>query len=189
MVGIDADQGQSGQSMVTRVGFQRVLAEVRLDHVGLMLGREMSRVARSQHDWHQRLERCALLSDLVGRGGGSRCSDRRPCSLAAGRRGMMSAAALDILNSRMVEGMRHKAQRGELLNHPPMGYVRGPDGDSQWDPDAQAPRVMRRIFDVFEPQGRRHGWRRYLVTQDIRRPIRPHGGATRGQWTGGVPHA
>jgi len=74
-----------------------------------------------------------------------------------GLRGMMSEAELDILKSRMFEGMRHKAQRGELLNHPPMGYVRGPDGDDQWDPDAQAQRVIRLICDVFEPQGSLHG--------------------------------
>jgi hypothetical protein len=49
--------------------------------------------------------------------------------LLLGLRGMMSDADLSILNSRMVEGMRHKARRGELLHHPPMGYVRGPDGD------------------------------------------------------------
>jgi hypothetical protein len=49
--------------------------------------------------------------------------------LLLGLRGMMSDADLSILNSRMVEGMRHKAQRGELLHHPPRGYVRGPDGD------------------------------------------------------------
>lgn len=53
VVVIDEDQGQSGQSMVTRLGFQRVLAEVSLDHVGLILGLEMSRLARSNKDWHQ----------------------------------------------------------------------------------------------------------------------------------------
>ena len=80
VVGIDADQGQRGQSMVTRVGFQRVLAEVRLDHVGLMLGREMSRVARSHHDWHQRLERCALCRTLLAE---RRVSMLRPTTMIA----------------------------------------------------------------------------------------------------------
>ena len=53
VVVIDADQGQSGQSMGTRLGVQRVLAEVSLDHVGLLLGLEMSRLARSNKDGHQ----------------------------------------------------------------------------------------------------------------------------------------
>ena len=94
---------------------------------------------------------------------------------------MMSEAELYLMKGRMLEGMRNKARRGELLNHPPMGDVRGPDGDYQLDPDEQAQRVVRLIFDVFEQQGSLHGWLRYLVTQDIRLPIRPHYGAARGQ--------
>jgi DNA invertase Pin-like site-specific DNA recombinase len=53
VVVMDEDQGHSGQSMVTRVGLQRVLAEGSLDHGGLILGLEMSRLARSNKDWHQ----------------------------------------------------------------------------------------------------------------------------------------
>jgi DNA invertase Pin-like site-specific DNA recombinase len=62
---MDEDQGQSGQSMVTRLGLQRVLAAVSLDHVGLILGLEMSRLARSKKDWHQLLERCAICRTLL----------------------------------------------------------------------------------------------------------------------------
>ena len=65
VVVIDEDQGQSGQSMGTRVGFQRVLAAVSLDHVGLILGREMSRLARSNKDWHQWLALCAIFRTLL----------------------------------------------------------------------------------------------------------------------------
>ena len=53
VVVMDEDQGQSGQSMVTRLGFPRVLAEGSLDHVGLILGLAMRRWARSNTDWHQ----------------------------------------------------------------------------------------------------------------------------------------
>jgi DNA invertase Pin-like site-specific DNA recombinase len=67
---IDEDQGQSGQSMATRLGFQRLLAEVSLEHVGLILALERSRLARSNKDWHQLLELCAsfrtLLADADG---------------------------------------------------------------------------------------------------------------------------
>ncbi len=65
VVVIDEDQGQSGQSMVTRLGFQRVLAEVSVDQVGLILGLEMSRLARSNKDWHQLLELCAIFRTLL----------------------------------------------------------------------------------------------------------------------------
>ena len=59
---------------------------------------------------------------------------------------MMNEAELYIMKGRLLEGMRHKARRGDLLNHPPMGYVRGPDGDYQLDPDEQAQRVVRLIL-------------------------------------------
>jgi DNA invertase Pin-like site-specific DNA recombinase len=154
---IDEDQGQSGQSIATRWGFQRLLAEVSLDHVGLILGLELSRLARSNKDWHQLLELCAifgtLLADAEGLYEPTDYNDR----LLLGLRGMMNEAELHILKGRMHEGRRNKAKRGELLNHPPMGYVRGSDGDSHLDPDEQARRVVGLIFDVFEHQGSLHG--------------------------------
>jgi DNA invertase Pin-like site-specific DNA recombinase len=181
VVVIDEDQGQSGQSLVTRLGFQRVLAEVSLDHVGLILGLELSRLARSNKDWHQLLELCALFRTLLADADGLYNPTDYNDRLLLGLHGMMSEAELHLLKGRMAEGVRHKAKRGELLNHPPLGYVRGPDGDYQLDPDAQAQRVVRLIFDVFEQQGSLHGLLRALVAHDIRVPIRPHYGPNRGQ--------
>ena len=185
---IDEDQGQSGQSMATRLGFQRLLAEVSLDHVGLILGLELSRLARSNKDWHQLLELCAIFGTLLADADGLYDPTDYNDRLLLGLRGMMNEAELYILKGRMHEGRRNKAQRGDLLNHPPMGYVRGADGDYQLDPDEQAQRVVRLIFDVFEQQGSLHGLLRYLVAHDIRLPIRPHSGATRGQLEWRRPH-
>src|SRR5256886_1585592 len=181
VVVIDEDQGQSGQSMVTRLGFQRLLAEVGLDHVGLILGLEMSRLARSNKDWHRLLELCAIFRTLLADADGLYDPTDYNDRLLLGLRGMMSEAELYLMQGRMLEGMRHKARRGAVLNHPPMGYVRGPDGDYQLDPDEQAQRVGHLIFDVFEQQGSLHGLLRYLVAHDIRMPIRPHAGLNRGQ--------
>jgi DNA invertase Pin-like site-specific DNA recombinase len=178
---IDEDQGQSGQSIATRLGFQRLLAEVSLDHVGLILGLELSRLARSNKDWHQLLELCAIFGTLLADADGLYDPTDYNDRLLLGLRGMMNEAELYILKGRMHEGRRNKAKRGELLNHPPMGYVRGPDGDYQLDPDEQAQRVVQLIFDVFEQQGSLHGLLRYFVAHDIRLPIRPHRGANRGQ--------
>jgi DNA invertase Pin-like site-specific DNA recombinase len=178
---IDEDQGQSGQSMATRLGFQRLLAEVSLDHVGLILGLELSRLARSNKDWHQLLELCAIFRTLLADADGLYDPTDYNDRLLLGLRGMMNEAELYILKGRMHEGRRNKAQRGDLLNHPPMGYVRGADGDYHLDPDEQAQRVVRLIFDVFEQQGSLHGLLRYLVAHDIRMPIRPHSGVNRGQ--------
>ena len=178
---IDDDQGQSGQSMVTRLGFQRLLAEVGLDHVGIIFGLEMSRLARSNKDWHQLLELCAvfrtLLADADGLYDPTDYNDR----LLLGLQGMMSEAELHVLKSRMLEGKRNKARRGELLNHPPIGYVRSVDDDYQLDPDEQAQGVVRLVFDVFERQGSLHGLLRSPKANDVRLPIRPHFGPNRGQ--------
>jgi DNA invertase Pin-like site-specific DNA recombinase len=62
---IDDDLGQSGATAEGRQGFQRLVAEVGLDHVGLVLGVDMSRLARSSKDWHQLLEMCALFGTLI----------------------------------------------------------------------------------------------------------------------------
>ena len=178
---IDEDQGQSGQSVAGRPGFQRLLAEVGLDHVGLVLGLEMSRLARSCKDWHQLLELCGvfrtLLADADGLYDPTDYNDR----LLLGLKGTMSEAELHILKSRMLEGKRNKARRGELLNCPPIGYVRAADGDYQLDPDEQAQSVVRLIFDVFERQGSVHRLLRWLKAHDVRMPIRPHFGPNRGQ--------
>jgi len=181
IVVIDEDQGQSGQSMVTRLGFQRLLAEVSLDHVGLILGLEMSRLARSNKDWHQLLELCAIFRTLLADADGLYDPTDYNDRLLLGLRGMMNEAELYVMKGRLLEGRRHKAQRGDLLHEPPLGYVRGPDGDDQLDPDEQAQRVVRLIFDVFEQQGSLHGVLRYLAAHDIRLPIRPHTGPARGQ--------
>lgn len=63
---IDEDQGHSGSSAEGRSGFQRLLAEVSSDRVGLILGLEMSRLARSCKDWHALLELCAIYRALLG---------------------------------------------------------------------------------------------------------------------------
>jgi len=181
MLVIDEDQGQSAQNAAGRAGFQRLLAEVSLDHVGLVLGLEMSRLARSCKDWHQLLEVCALFGTLLSDADGLYDPTDYNDRLLLGLKGTMSEAELHILKSRMLEGKRNKARRGELLNHPPMGYVRGPDGDYRMDPDEQAQHVVRLVFDVFEEQGSLHGLLRYLKKDDIRMPIRPHFGANRGQ--------
>jgi DNA invertase Pin-like site-specific DNA recombinase len=178
---VDEDQGRSGQSAVGRLGFQYLLAEISLDHVGLILGLEMSRLARSNKDWHQLLELCAifrtLLADQDGLYDPTDYNDR----LLLGLKGTMSEAELHILRSRMYQGLLNKARRGEVYNHPPAGYVKLPTGVFALDPDEQVQGVIRMIFDLFDRLGTIHGVLRYLVDHGIRMPIRPHAGPNRGQ--------
>ncbi len=62
---IDEDLGKSGAGAVARSGFQRLVTEIGLDHVGLVLGIEMSRLARSGRDWYQLMELCAISGALL----------------------------------------------------------------------------------------------------------------------------
>ena len=178
---IDDDLGKSGQSIEGRPGFQRLLAEVALDRVGLILGLEMSRLARSCKDWHQLLELCArfrvLLADADGLYDPTEHSDR----LLLGLHGVMNEAELHVLKQRMYQGQLSKARRGELFGTPPIGYVRGPAGEWAIDPDEQVQAVVRLIFDRFDREATVHGLLRYLVHHQIRIPVRPAGGPTKGQ--------
>ena len=173
---IDDDLGKSGQSIEGRPGFQRLLAEVALDHVGLILGLEMSRLARSNRDWHQLLELCArfrvLLADAEAVYDPTDHNDR----LLLGLHGMMSEAELHILKERMYQGKLNKARRGELLGLPPIGYVRLASGEWAIDPDEQVQATVRLIFDQFDREATLHGLLRYLVHHGIRIPVRPDHG-------------
>ncbi len=178
---IDEDQGLSGRSAADRLGFQRLLAEVGLNHVGLVLGIEMSRLARSCKDWHQLLELCALFGTLLADQDGLYDPAHPNDRLLLGLKGTMSEAELHLLKGRMEQGRRNKARRGELVTQVPSGYVRLPGGEVALDPDEQVQAVVRLLFRKFEELGSAKALLRYLVHQQIRLPIRPHRGPNRGQ--------
>jgi DNA invertase Pin-like site-specific DNA recombinase len=121
VVVIDDDLGLSGQSAEGRLGFQRLLAEVALDHVGMILGLEMSRLARSCKDWHHLLELCARFRTLLGDADALYDPTDYNDRLLLGLTGIMSEAELHILKERMYQGKLNKARRGELSHLPPIG--------------------------------------------------------------------
>jgi DNA invertase Pin-like site-specific DNA recombinase len=178
---IDEDQGRSAESAEGRLGFQRLLAEVGLDHVGLVLGIEMSRLARSCKDWHQLLELCALFRTLLADQDGLYDPTDFNDRLLLGLKGTFSEAELHTLRGRLNEGRLNKARRGELFSHPPIGYVRLRSGELVFDPDEQAREVVRLVFDLFERWGTVNKVLQYLVRHQIRLGIRPHSGPNRGQ--------
>jgi DNA invertase Pin-like site-specific DNA recombinase len=178
---IDEDQGQSGQSAEARPGFQSLLALIAQNQVGIVLGLEMSRLARSCKDWHQLLEVCAIFSTLLADADGIYDPTDYNDRLLLGLKGTMSEAELHILRARMYQGMLNKAKRGEAFGHPPIGYVKSANGDFALDPDEQVQSVVRLLFEQFERIGTSYGLLRYLVEHDIRIPVRPHAGEQRGQ--------
>jgi len=137
IVVIDCDQGQSGASAIDRAGFQQLVAEVGLGHAGIVLGLEVSRLARSSTDWHRLLELCALSGTLIldedGLYDPSQFNDR----LLLGLKGTMSEAELHVLRARLIGGVLNKARRGELKVRLPIGLTYDPLDRVVLDPDQQ----------------------------------------------------
>jgi len=180
IVVVDDDLGRSGSSIEGRLGFQRLVAEVGLGHVGLVLGIEMSRLARSCRDWHQLLEICSLFDTLIADADGVYDPFDFNDRLLLGLKGTMSEAELHIIKARMREGVRAKARRGELAKPLPMGYFRRPSGEVVFDPDEQAQSVVRLVFDQFERERSVSGVLRYLISNGIEMPVRRADGPTKG---------
>ena len=169
---IDDDQGKSGTTATGRPGFTRLVTEVSLGHVGLILGTEMSRLARSNRDWHHLLEVCALFQTLIGDVDGIYNPADYNDRLLLGLKGTMSEAELHILKNRMNQGKLNKARRGALGLRTPTGYIQDADGTIQLDPDEQVQQVIRLIFRKFDELGTLHALLRYLVEQQIQLGVR-----------------
>src|SRR6201982_3523928 len=134
---IDSDLGQSGASAVDREGFQKLVTEVSLGKAGIVLGLEVSRLARNSTDWHRLLEICALTDTLILDEDGvydpSHFNDR----LLLGLKGTLSEAELHVLRARLQGGILNKARRGDLQCPLPMGLVYSAEGRPVLDPDQQ----------------------------------------------------
>jgi len=178
---IDDDLGQSGASVQGRPGFQRLVTEVSLDHVGIIFGAEMSRLARSCRDWDQLLDVCAvfgtLIADLDGVYDPSQYNDR----LLLGLKGTMSEAELHILKQRMLQGKLNKARKGELRFNLPIGYVRRANGQVGLDPDEQVQGVVRLIFEKYQELGTINATRQYLVRHHLQLGVRLRSGERKGE--------
>ena len=150
---IDSDLGVSGAHADNRDGFQRLVSEVALGNVGIVLGLEVSRLARNNADWHRLLELAALTQTLILDEDGvydpSHFNDR----LLLGLKGAMSEAELHVLKARLQGGIRNKARRGELEMAPPIGLVYDAAGLMALDPDQQVQASVRMVFDTFRQVG------------------------------------
>jgi DNA invertase Pin-like site-specific DNA recombinase len=181
VVVIDEDLGITARHIEGRAGFQRLMTEVGLDHAGIIIGIEMSRLARSCKDWYQLLELCALFGTVLADPDGVYDPGNYNDRLLLGLKGTMSEAELHIMNGRLAAGRMNKARRGELFNHAPLGYVRSLSGEMVLDPDEQVQSVVRLIFDKFQELDSLNALLQYLVHHQILLGFRPHYGANRGQ--------
>ncbi len=152
IVVIDSDLGHSGADS-DRVGFQKLVAAVGMGEVGVVLGLEVSRLARSSSDWHRLLEISALTDTLIldedGLYNPAHFNDR----LLLGLKGTMSEAELHVLRARLIGGQRAKASRGELQMKLPVGLGYDAVGKVVLDPDLQVQGVLRTLFETFHRTG------------------------------------
>src|SRR3989454_7395905 len=153
IVVIDQDQGQSGASKQEREGFRRLVADVGLGKAGIVMGLEVSRLARNCADWHHLLEICALTHTLILDEDGLYEPGHFNDRLLLGLKGTMSEAELHVLKARLIGGVLSKAQRGELKTLLPVGLVYDEQGKVILDPDQQVQQSLRVFFSTFERAG------------------------------------
>lgn len=178
---IDEDQGQSGKSAEHRTGFHRLLAEVSMQHVGLIMGLEMSRLARSSRDWHHLLEMCALFGTILGDEDGIYNPNDSNDRLLLGLKGTISEFELVTMRNRLDRGRLNKAHRAELFHRAPVGYHKLSSDRIELEPDEQARDVVKLIFDKFDELGSARAVLLYLLRNQIRIGYRPHAGPHAGQ--------
>jgi DNA invertase Pin-like site-specific DNA recombinase len=150
---IDNDQGESGASVVWREGFQRLVSDVGMGHAGIVMGLEVSRLARNNADWQRLLEICALADTLILDEDGvydpASFNDR----LLLGLKGTMSEAELHVIKARLRGGILNKARRGEFRCPLPTGMVYDHSGNVTLDPDMQVRETIAYSFETFSRVG------------------------------------
>jgi len=181
IVVIDEDQGLSGASATDRDGFQRLVADVGLGRVGLVMGLEVSRLARSSSDWHRLLEICALSDTLILDEDGLYDPGHFNDRLLLGLKGAMSEAELHVLKARLIGGQLNKARRGELWLRAPIGYVNDPNNGLVFDPDQQVQAAVRLLFETFHRRGSAEQVVRHFHEHNIRWPRKLSSGPRAGE--------
>jgi len=150
---IDSDLGQSAATAADREGFQKLVTEVSLEKAGIVLGLEVSRLARNSTDWHRLLEICALTDTLILDEDGLYDPRHFNDRLLLGLKGAMSEAELHVIRARLQGGILNKARRGELQCPLPVGFVYNGEGRPILDPDKQVQESIRFFFDAFRRTG------------------------------------
>ncbi|HKA47515.1 MAG TPA: recombinase family protein [Methyloceanibacter sp.] len=175
VVVIDEDLGLSGAGVVARSGFDRLSAEVVHGRVGLILGLEVSRLARNNADWHRLIDLAGITDTLIGDGDGiyhpALFNDR----LLLGLKGTMSEAELHVLRARLNGGIRNKAARGELRRGLPVGFVWGEaDGEVLFHPDEAVVNAIRTVFQRFAETGSARRVWLWFRDQNHKFPLQMH---------------
>jgi DNA invertase Pin-like site-specific DNA recombinase/DNA-binding transcriptional regulator YiaG len=181
VITIDVDQGQSGASAADREGFQRLVADVGMGRAGIVLGLEVSRLARNNADWHRLLEICALSGTLICDEDGLYDPGEFNDRLLLGLKGTMSEAELHFIRARLRGGQLSKARRGELKMGLPVGLVYDPADKIVLDPDAGVRDAIAQVFAIFARTGSARAVVAEFNAAGLLFPVRIRKGAHKGE--------
>lgn len=173
---IDSDLGLSGTSMQDRKGFQHLVAEVGLGRVGLVMGLEVSRLARNNIDWHRLLEICALTNTLILDEDGVYDPGHFNDRLLLGLKGAMSEAEIHFLRARLQGGILNKARRGELKMRLPVGYVYDDSNKIVIDTDRQIKEAVKHLFSTFKRTGSAYAVVKHFRENNLEFPVHVQSG-------------
>src|SRR5215471_11842612 len=178
---LDRDLGKTGTEMAAREDFKTLVAEVSMGQVGAVFALEVSRLARSNLDWHRLLELCALTETLVIDEDG--CYDPADFNdgLLLGLKGAMAQAELHILHARLQGGKLNKAKKGELRFPVPVGFCYDEQTRIVMDPDEEVRAAVGLVFRLFRETGTAFGVMQRFAESGLRFPKRSYGGAWEGK--------
>jgi DNA invertase Pin-like site-specific DNA recombinase len=178
---LDRDLGQSGAQMAGREDFKTLVADVSMGQVGAVFALEVSRLARSNLDWHRLLELCALTHTLVIDADGVYDAGDFNDGLLLGLKGTMAQAELHFLRGRLQGGKLNKAQKGELRFPLPVGLCYDDQGRIVLDPDDEVRGAVQLAFRLFRETGSAYAVVKRFAEGGLRFPKRAYGGAWAGQ--------
>jgi DNA invertase Pin-like site-specific DNA recombinase len=178
---LDRDLGMTGSEMTRREDFKTLVADVSMGQVGAVFALEVSRLARSNLDWHRLLELCAFTATLVIDEDG--CYDPADFNdgLLLGLKGAMAQAELHFLHARLQGGKLNKAKKGDLRFPLPVGYSYDEQGRTVPDADAEVRGAVEMVFRLFRETGSAYAVVHRFTEKGLRFPKRAYGGAWDGK--------
>ena len=184
IVTIDSDLGETAASLADRDGFKKLMTEVSLGRVGLVMGLEVSRLARNNADWARLLEICAITDTLILDEDGIYDPTNFNDRLLLNMKGTFSEVELHVLKSRLRGGALNKARRGEFKTRLPTGFVYDHNDNVILDPDKQVQQTFRLFFDIFKRAGSAFSAVKAFGKDDMKFPFRSYSEPNKGdlQW-------
>lgn len=180
---IECDLGKSASlGAPDRVGFDYVVSSVARGEVGIVLGREVSRLSRTDKDWCHLLEVCQIFNTLIGDEDHVYDLSQIDDQLVLGIKGTMSVVELKVLRMRMLRGQEEKARRGEMLKRLPAGYERDPDGNAVITADTRVREAIALVFKKFRELRTIRQAFQWFRDHDVQLPVNPARGGKQLVW-------